>query len=494
MAKKKSSEELYEQAQRNMVACLLASGDNSVDVSDVAKSLETVDEDDFEEPDLKHIFRAEVELFRHDKPLTLFAVATQLSDWGLLEQVGGNATLKNLKFQGERELMKAPVTMYASYVREHSMKSKIYHTVSEKMSFFLPDSGVSASEGISLFQNDLNERMYSLSSDETTSTTVDLADSFVHKLEERERIRKENEESAGGLQGIPSLLPGLDEVTSGWIGGQMIVVGAQTGIGKSVFAVNCAVAAGQANKSVMFFALEMSRDEIENRIVSCYTGIPLNALKQGNVRNRDMLNNGLQQLREMKITIDTESDVTVDSIRARALKQAQSAEGLDMIIVDYLQLMKPSSRSENRQVQVADMSRELKLLAKSLNVPVMVLVQLTRPKDEEQMNALPNRFMIRESGAIANDADLIVLLHRPESGGASLAYTSVIVDKNRDGPSGVKITCHSDLGCSVFREIANPHEELDDDGEDDIDNSIFAGGDTIGEESPWDSTFENTGW
>src|SRR5699024_12163813 len=121
----------------------------------------------------------------------------------------------------------------------------------------------------------------------------------------------------------------------------MITVGSRTGIGKSVFAINCAVAAAQANKSVLFFSLEMGQDEIENRIVSSVTGIPQKALKQGNVHDRKLLEDGLEQFRDMKITIDTEPNLTVDSIRASALNQAQSPEGLDIEITDYIHFIHP---------------------------------------------------------------------------------------------------------------------------------------------------------
>ena len=227
---------------------------------------------------------------------------------------------------------------------------------------------------------------------------------------------------------------------------------ALTGKGKSIFAINNAVAAAQANKSVLFFSLEMGIEEIRNRLFASVTGIPANDLKQGTVDDSEALKKGMEEVQKMKITIDTQPNLTVDSIRARALRQAQSPQGLDMIVIDYLQLLTPSRKGANRQELVAEISREVKLLAKSLDVPIMIVVQLTRPgKDKEETT--PSIFDIRESGSIASDSDVIVLLHREESNDGTIPHTQVILAKNRDGAANKMILCHSDMACSVFREI-----------------------------------------
>lgn len=460
----KESEQLYLEAQRRMVASLLVSGSAGVNIVDVVNALQAVDANDFDDPALKLVFAAVSDLSKSDETISVFNVCSNLERAGNLERVGGKTAVQNLSYEGEDYLVESSLSRYARYLKEHSVKNKCSEVIKNSLKDFKADSGVLAKDVIASLQSALNEKLYVLSDETTISDMSDLKDEIFDKLEEREKVRLENLENAGGLQGIPTLLPTLDKQTSGFTGGQMIVVGAGTGVGKSAFAINCALAAGQANKSVMLFSLEMSKDEIQNRLISSSTMIPVNALKQGDVRNKDLLASGVDDLSNMKIVIDTEPNVTLDAIRAKALKQAQSRDGLDMIVIDYLQLIKPTS-DVPRQQQIAEISRETKLLAKGLDIPIMVLSQLNRPRDGEE--GLPDRNRLRESGAIANDADIILLLHREETHGDSIEDTLLIVDKNRNGPAGKIIRCHSDLACALFREKANSKESEGEDVDDD---------------------------
>src|SRR5690606_35400105 len=151
-----------------------------------------------------------------------------------------------------------------------------------------------------------------------------------------------------------------------------------------------------------------------------------------------------RDISEMRLTIDTDPKVTIDSIRARALRKAQSPEGLDFIIIDYLQLITPTGRYSSRQEAVADLSRSTKLLAKQLQVPIMVLVQVNRENKDDENN-VPRMSNIRESGAIAQDSDIVVLIHREESMDDSIPHTLILLEKNRNGEANKTIRCHSNL-------------------------------------------------
>lgn len=269
----------------------------------------------------------------------------------------------------------------------------------------------------------------------------------------------------------------------------------------SIFAINSAVAAASSGKTVMFFSLEMSKTQIQDRLISYTTGVTLNKLKLGLLSNDDktVLKDSLKDMQEMKIIIDTEPNITIDMIRARALRQAQSPEGLDFIIVDYLQLITPAGRFSSRQEAVADTSRNTKLLAKQLGVPIMVLVQLNREdkgKDADE-KSLPSLDQIRESGAIGQDSDIVILLHRPKTLDETVPKTQVILDKNRDGEGQKIITCHSNLETSGFREVTrlkdleeNP-ETSDDVIQEDFD-SIETFDDTeLNESSDFDNLLED---
>lgn len=444
---------LYEDAQRRLVASLLCGDEAS------AQALEQASEDDFEEPSLAVVFNAAAEVLRTGDPVSAISIAEKLDSTGELEHAGGVAELYSLRSQGEHYLNEAPISVYARIVREYGAKNRLTKLLGGYIKSFVPDSGVIAADGVSALQSELNEVLYGLSDSEGTSNATDLADDYLDLLDERRRIAEENRENAGGLQGIPTSLPSLNEYTTGWRKGQFITVAAQTGVGKSIFAVNSLVSACQAGKTVMFFSVEMGRHEVENRIISSITGVPLKNLKQGELTEDEMerVKVGLEKVREMNFVIDTDPEMTVDMIRARALKQAQTPEGLDMIEIDYLQLLTPSKRGSNRQEVVAEISRSIKLLAMSLEVPIIIVAQLTRPK-KEQEESTPTKYDIRESGAIASDSDVVLILHRPESEDGSIPHTRVILDKNRDGESNKVILCHSDLACSAFREIVRAEE------------------------------------
>lgn len=456
--------ELFEAAQRRLIASLLADG------SAISRVLELIQEEDIEEPSLFLIFNCMAELSRRNEEISTLSVAEMLSNLGQLKEAGGPPTLYQLQIEGEKALLEAKAVVYARIVKESSAKAKITRTMREHVNLFQDDSGVAAVEGVSDLQASLNETLLKLSDASTITRFAEDFQGYLDLLNLRKQISEENGPEAQGLQGVPSLLPTLNRYTTGWLPGQLITVGARTGVGKSVFAVDCAIAAAKANSSVMFFSLEMSKTEIEDRVLAATTGITMNRLKQGDLTDEEnrILLAQMKDMKDMKLIIDVEPKVTVDIIRARALRQAQSPAGLDFIIIDYLQLITPTGRFSSRQEAVADISRNVKLLAKQLGVPIMVLVQLNREKDEE--NALPHLDKIRESGAIAQDSDVVVLLHRDAALDDTTPHTLVILAKNRNGEANKTVRCHSNLECSLFREVTRVKdvERLSEDDEADL--------------------------
>lgn len=439
--------EMYRDAQERLVSSLLVAGDKTPRV------LELITEEDIEEPSYQLIFSCIAELSRLNEIISDFSVATELERRGVLKEAGGTSGLHALSSRGNQFLLDAPPQLYARIVKESSAKSKISNALQECLPSFYDGSGIQAADAVSEIQATLNESLVSLSDSSTISNVNEMSDDYLLLLKERKRISDEG--GADGLQGIPSLLPSLNRYTTGWLPGQLITVGARTGKGKSIFAVNCAIAAAQANSSVMLFSLEMSKTDIEDRVLAATTGIPMDKLKQGDITEAEdkIIRQQMAEMANLKLTIDVEPKVTIDVIRARAQNQAQTPAGLDFIIIDYLQLITPNGKFGSRQEAIADISRNMKLLAKQLNVPIMVLVQLNREgKDDE--NSLPKMSQIRESGAIAQDSDIVVLIHRDQSHDDTTPHTIIILEKNRNGQAEKIIRCHSNLECSLFREVA----------------------------------------
>jgi len=208
----------------------------------------------------------------------------------------------------------------------------------------------------------------------------------------------------------------------------------------------------------------------------------MNDLKQGLLEdsNKRMLEDALKSVSTAKLTIDFDAKQTIDGIRAKALKKAQSPEGLDFIVIDYLQLITPTGRFSSRQEAVADISRNMKLLAKQLGVPIMVLAQMKRSDADASDDGLPKLSGIRESGAIAQDSDVVILLHRNKSPDEDIPPTYVILAKQRNGEADKIVKCHSHLECSIFQEIIIKREmqqyseeelsELDEELSEDLDD------------------------
>lgn len=440
--------DLYKESQRRLIGSLLADEASATRVFELVSAL------DFEEPALQLIFESILNVSRLNEPATVIAVAKNLEALGFLAEIGGAAELYSLRTRGLKWRLEAPPELYASIVKEHSAKSRMTRVLAEHVEQFKFDSGSTAAEAISQLQSELNGELYKLSDESTVSEMADSMDPYLELLEERKINAEKNADNAEGLQGIPSLLPSLNKYTTGWLPGQLITIGARTGVGKSVFATNCALAAAKAGKSTLFFSLEMGDVEIKDRLLASMTGIPMNVLKQGSLSPEDMrtLQAAKKDVDAMRLQLDTDPKVTVDAIRARALRRAQSPEGLDFIIVDYLQLITPTGRFFSRQEAVADLSRNMKLLAKQLQVPIMVLVQLNRESKDDEDN-LPRMSNIKESGAIAQDSDIVILLHREASLDDAIPHTLVLLEKQRGGEANKTIRCHSNLECSLFREI-----------------------------------------
>lgn len=444
-----SKQDLYQEAQKRVVAVMLADDDE-----DQSRVFELINSQNFLEPKYQLIFESITAVARLNMPITPVTVAQDLETKGVLAEAGGVAELYSLRTNGAKWLLEASGDLYAMIVREYAAKAFMRMTLKEHSELLQPDSGSSAAEVIGVLQNEFNGALYNLSDESTVYQMAGSMDAYFELLAERKRVAEANSGDAEGLQGIPSLIPSLNKYTTGWLPGQLITIGARTGVGKSIFAVNCAMAAAKAGKSVLFFSLEMGETEIKDRMIASSTGVTLNSLKQGALSDDE-----LQQLRDaqadldsMKIQLDTDPKVTVDAIRARALRKAQSPDGLDFIIVDYLQLITPAGRHSSRQEAVADISRNMKLLAKQLQVPIMVLVQVNRESKDDE-SALPRMSAIRESGAIAQDSDIVILLHREESLDDTIPHTLVLLEKNRNGEASKTIRCHSNLECSLFREV-----------------------------------------
>ena len=248
-------------------------------------------------------------------------------------------------------------------------------------------------------------------------------------------------ESRGGdLVGVPTGFTELDNLTHGLHPGQLVIVAARPAVGKSTLALDIARhAAIKKRKAVIFFSLEMSRSEIAMRMLSAETQIPLQSMRKGSMSETDWVRiaDVRSKISDAPLYIDDSPNLTMVEIRAKSRRLAERV-GLQMIVIDYLQLLTSGKKVESRQQEVSEFSRALKLLAKELGVPLIAISQLNR-KSEEAKDKKPDISQLRESGSLEQDADVVILLHRPDLGEkehSRAGEADVILAKQRNGPTG----------------------------------------------------------
>lgn len=263
----------------------------------------------------------------------------------------------------------------------------------------------------------------------------------------------------GQVTGVPTGFERLDDLTSGWQRGDDIIIAARPSIGKTSFMLCSALAAVRAGKRPAIFSMEMKRDQLELRLLSVLSGVPITALSGGFVSSDEQwsaISESVAELGESRLYVDDTSARTVADIR-RECRQLQAEGGLDLVVVDYVQLLQGavSRKAANRYEELTHISRALKVLAGELNVPVLVLSQLSRASDRRDDPA-PKLSDLRETGALEQDADIVMFLHRHDHrvGGP----TALIVAKGRNIPTGT-VSLTFDLGTTKFESFDGPLPE-----------------------------------
>lgn len=492
MSKNNNDKDLsfYEDFQKRLVSSLVYDGSNAI------KVFEIIQADYITEPLLNKIMVAINELSHDNEDINLSSISYRLQAKGELSQDGINiAYLTGVYNDGSVYMRESTPLQYARGVKEYYAKDKISKIIGDSINNFKENSGVTAMEAVSSLQSEINDNIAGLSDESMKVDFNEYTDSYLELLEKRKVTFLKNKDGTTGLQGIPSLLPTLNKITRGWQPGQMITVGARTGVGKSIFAVNCALAAAKAGKTVLFFSLEMGVDELYDRMVASMTSVSLNALKDGNLTSveEESVQVALEEISNMNIIVDCTPEINIEMIRSKAYQQSQRPAGLDLIIIDYLQLIAvPSTGNKTRQEQVASISRSVKILTKQLQVPIINLVQLSKLDKNDDNDKEPRINDIRESNAIAQDSDIVILLHRAPSYDGKTPITIVKLEKHRGGEANKIIRCNSNLAYSIFVEIKKEPDNDNDNLEDYNDsekNEVFST-EKDSEEQKWAKEFE----
>lgn len=405
---------------------------------------------EFFEPKNELIFQAILKLRQEGKAFDPVSLMTEMSRDDTLAAAGGPLYIYEIVSPNNIASYGNDVIGHATAVKENARRRVLTDAAEAILQAARLGSGLSAEEATILAE----KTIYDITNEEAISNDVyKVADLYAPVTEE---VRRAKDRPEGVMAGIPTGFPDLDKKTNGFKPGQLIFIAARPGIGKSTLAVDfCRAAAFLAEKTVLFFSLEMSKEEITERIISAEARVALQDLRSGNVTKEDWMNidEVENKIKTGTFLVDPSPNVSLSKIRSLSVRQQMKPEGLDMIVIDYLQLMevpKGSSKGASRQEQVSELSRGLKLLAKELQIPVIVLSQLNR-SSETRVDRVPQVSDLRESGSLEQDADIVFLIHRPEAGDENNrpGETDLIIGKHRSGPTG-KIPLTSMLEYSKF--------------------------------------------
>jgi replicative DNA helicase len=412
-------------AEESLLGAMLLSRDA------IAAALECCVAEDFYKPGHAHVFGAVTALYARGEPADPVTVADELRRAGLLEAVGDPSTLISLQVNTPST---ANATHYARIVEEHSLLRRLVGVAGE-----IAELGYSVPEDVSSVVDRAESLVFEVAQRRVVDTMAPLRELLAQSLDHLETLFQRGD----AITGVPTGYTDLDERLAGLQNSNLVVVGARPAMGKTSFALGIAQhAAVHARVPVLVFSLEMSHLELTQRLLCSEAQVDATRMRNGRLLEADWpkISNAIGRLGDAPIHIDDNPNLTVMEIRAKA-RRLKAREGLGLVIVDYLQLMSghAKSRAENRQVEVSEISRGLKVLARELDIPVIALSQLSRNLEMRQ-DKRPVLADLRESGSIEQDADVVLFIYRDEIYNADSpdrGSAEILIAKHRNGPTGV---------------------------------------------------------
>ena len=410
------------EAEQSVLGSILLDKDLIIVVIDI------VSKEDFYSDQNAEIYDAMLTLFKNSEPIDLITIVNELRKRSLLEKVGGIPYITSLSSAPD---FTSHITKYAAIVKEKSILRKLIRTSTDLM-----QKSYEQSMQIQDILDFAEKSIFDIAQEKDQRGLVKienvLADSF--EILQDLYMRKDK------MTGITTGFIDLDRKINGLQKTDLILIAARPAMGKTAFSLNIAQnAAMKGNASVAIFNLEMSKEQLIQRMISSTSHVELNKLKNGNIEDDEWpkITTGMGILQNTKIYIDDSPGITAVELRSKC-RRLKVEKGLDLVLIDYLQLMEGDGRTESRQQEISKISRSLKILAKELECPVIALSQLSRAV-EQRSDHRPMLSDLRESGAIEQDADLVMFLSRddyynPDSDQKNI--TEVIIAKHRHGEIG----------------------------------------------------------
>jgi replicative DNA helicase len=405
-------------AEQSVLGAMMMSKDAIANVVEVVKGR------DFYRPAHELIYDAILDLYGKGDPADPITVAAELTRRGEIGKVGGHIYLHELLSSVS---IAANAGYYALIVREKAVLRRLVEA-----SIRIAQMGYEGTGEVADIVDQAQQTIYNVTDAKASEDYKPLSALIEPTWNELEAIASRG----GRLAGVPTGFAELDELTNGLHPGQMIIVAARPAIGKSTLALDFARSAAiKNNLTTAVFSLEMSASEIMTRLLSAEAGLKLHSLRTGKLTDDDWerLSKVTSRIENAPLYIDDSPNLTMMEIRAKARRMKQRYD-LKLVVIDYLQLMSSGKKVENRQVEVSEFSRQIKLLAKELGIPVVAISQLNRAS-EQRTDKRPLLSDLRESGSLEQDADMVILLHREDAYNKDdrPGEADLIVAKHRNG-------------------------------------------------------------
>jgi len=408
-----------------------------------------INSEDFYLEKHQQIFNMMSTMYEHQEKVDTVSLSSKLKDYGIFDKVGGIEYLMQL---ANATISASNTKEYIRIIKNKSLARQIIKA-GEQISNDALTSSKEIDEVLESAENKILDITRSRTDNDFKAGEVLFADTLKHV---------EQIQSNGGLTtGVRSLYSDLDHMTNGFQKGDLIILAARPSMGKTAFALNLAAnSASVSHGAVAIFSLEMPAEQVAVRILAAKSKVGIQKIRTGQLNDADWskLNEASQELRNQNFYIDDTPGIKVSDMFAKARKLAQD-HGLYMIVVDYIQLIQATSKSESRQQEVSEISRKLKSMARELNVPVIALSQLSRSVESRQ-DKRPMLSDLRESGALEQDADLVLFLYRDayynreENNSSEREDVEVLLAKHRNGPTGnIKLAFEKEI--NAFYGIKN---------------------------------------
>ena len=395
----------------------------------VISAIEILKEEDFYREDNKAIYTAILNLYNRAEPIDIITVKSELESMGKFEQVGGLEYLAELP---EKVPTTANAMKYIKIVEEKSTLRRLIKTANE-----IIELGYSPTEDVEDIMEGAEKKIFNIMQEKNQKGYAPIKDVLVESFTKLEELYNRKQH----ITGVPSGFTELDYRTAGFHGSELILIAARTKKKKTAFALNIATnAAVKANVPVAVFSLEMSKEQLVNRILCSESMVDSNKVRTGKLEEDDWtkLAGAIGPLSEAEIFIDDTPGINITEIRAKCRK-LKLEKNIGMVVIDYLQLIQGSNkRGGSREQEISEISRSLKILAKELDVPVIALSQLSRAA-EQRPDHRPMLSDLRESGAIEQDADIVMFLYRDDyynQDSDKKDIAEIIIAKHRGGSTG----------------------------------------------------------